>query len=167
MPAVFKKMGGGMRQLTVSFIAILVAHIGLVYAEIYSRDDFNYRSYKPKTSVGFYTGKTCRSINIDHVVSLKDAFESGASSWSEAQKTAFANDRENHVPSCRRVNSSKGSAGPKDFLRRSEDGKGLDYKILDFCGYVLKYHSVKIKYGLSLASNSSNIFNRCGIGDKQ
>ena len=30
----------------------------------------------------------------------------------------LANDKENHVPYCYRINSSKGSATPKDFLRR-------------------------------------------------
>ncbi len=40
---------------------------------------------------------------------------------------------------CGRVNSSKGSARPKDFLRRSNDGKGLEYKIVRFCEYVEKY----------------------------
>jgi hypothetical protein len=46
------------------------------------------------------------------VVSLKDAYESGAASWSDSKKQTFANDRANHVPSCGRVNSSKGSAAP-------------------------------------------------------
>jgi hypothetical protein len=36
----------------------------------YDRKDFNYRSYKPNTSIGFYTGKTCEFINIDHVVAF-------------------------------------------------------------------------------------------------
>jgi hypothetical protein len=37
------------------------------------------------------------------------------------------------VPSCGRVNSSKGSEGPSDFLRRSRDGRGLEYDIVRFC----------------------------------
>jgi 5-methylcytosine-specific restriction endonuclease McrA len=77
----------------------------------------------------FYTNKTCDFINIDHIVSLKDAYGSGAASWSADKKQAFANDMSNHVPSCERVNSSKGSEGPKDFLRRSNDGKGLGYEL--------------------------------------
>ena len=28
-------------------------------ADRYDRQDFNYRSYKPNTAIGFYTGKTC------------------------------------------------------------------------------------------------------------
>ena len=55
-------------------------------ANNYDRKDFNYRSYKPNSSIGFYTNKTCDFINIDHIVSLKDADESGASSWAASRK---------------------------------------------------------------------------------
>jgi hypothetical protein len=133
------------------------------FADGYDRKDFSYRSYKPNTSIGFYTNKTCDFINIDHIVSLKDAYESGAASWSASTKESFANDRSNHVPSCGRVNSSKGSEGPKDFLRRSRDGRGLDYEIVRFCEYVQKYYAVKVKYGLSLVSNDKKTFGRCGL----
>ena len=129
----------------------------------YNRAEFRYQSYKPNTSIGFYTNQTCSSINIDHVVSLKDAHDSGASSWSTYKKRTFANDKANHVPSCARVNSSKGSVGPKDFLRRSNDGKGLEYKIVRFCEYVQKYRTVKIKYDLSFASNDHTTFADCGV----
>jgi hypothetical protein len=93
-------------------IAIVIGAISVSFANTYERKDFNYRSYKPNTSIGFYTNKICDFINIDHIVSLKDAYESGAASWGASRKKAFANDRSNHVPSCGRVNSSKGSEGP-------------------------------------------------------
>ena len=129
----------------------------------YDRKDFNYRSYKPGTDIGFYTNQPCDFINIDHIVSLKDAHESGAASWSDSKKKTFANDKANHVPSCGRVNNSKGSSVPKDFLRRSNDGKGLDYKIVRWCEYVTKYHAVKARYDLSFAENTKAIFNQCGL----
>ena len=132
-------------------------------SDSYDRKDFNYRSYKPNTSIGFYTDKTCDFINIDHIVSLKDAYESGAASWGASRKKAFANDRSNHVPSCGRVNSSKGSEGPSDFLRRSNDGKGLEYDIVRFCEYVQKYYAMKVKYGLSFSGNEKRPFEGCGI----
>jgi hypothetical protein len=146
------------------FIAsITIGAISFSFADGYDRKDFNYRSYKPNTSIGFYTNKTCDFINIDHIVSLKDAYESGAASWSASKKKAFANDRSNHVPSCGRVNSSKGSEGPSDFLRRSRDGKGLEYEIVRFCEYVQKYYAVKVKYGLSLRGNSTKTFDTCDL----
>ena len=61
------------------------------------------------------------------------------------------------------MNSSKGSAGPSDFLRRRHAGNGLEYKIVRFCEYVQKYYSVKVKYGFSLEDNDSATFERCGI----
>ena len=130
-------------------------------ADSYDRKDFNYRSYKPGTDIGFYTGKACDFINIDHVVSLKDAYESGAASWSDSKKQTFANDRANHVPSCGRVNSSKGSAAPRDFLRRSSDGKGLDYKIVRWCEYVTIYKVVKTQYQLTFANNDRKLLSDC------
>ena len=149
--------------LLILISSIAIGTISFSFAKGYERKEFNYRSYKPNTAIGFYTNKTCDFINIDHIVSLKDAYESGASSWSKSKKEAFANDRSNHVPSCGRVNSSKGSDVPSDFLRRSNDGKGLEYEIVRFCEYVKTYYAVKMKYGLSLKGNSAKTFESCGI----
>ena len=143
--------------------SIAIGTASLSFADGYDRKDFNYRSYKPSASIGFYTNRSCDFINIDQVVSLKDAYDSGASSWSANRKKAFANDRSNHVPSCGRVNSSKGSEGPSDFLRRSRDGRGLEYEIVRFCEYVQKYYAVKVKYELSLVFNDKKVFSGCGL----
>ena len=135
-----------------------------LYAEGgYSRSDFNYKSYKPKTSVGFYTGQVCSAIDIDHVVSLRDAYDTGGASWSLSKKQAFVNDKANHVPACASVNRSKGASTPSDFLRKSKDGKGLEYEIVTFCEYVVIYHSVKLKYELSFDGNRRDTFKECGI----
>ena len=144
-------------------LLIILCLACLSLADSYNRSDFNYQSYKVSTSIGFYTNQSCDFINIDHIVSLKDAYYSGGASWSAPEKEAFANDRSNHVPSCGRVNSSKGSAGPKGFLRRSNDGKGLEYEIVRFCEYVKKYYAVKVKYGLSFQDNDSATFEQCGV----
>ena len=152
--ALIKNIAGVLALLLVSFS----------FADSYDRSAFNFKSYKaPACAAGFYTNKSCDRINIDHVVSLKDAYESGASVWDGSKKEIFANDRSNHVPSCARVNSSKGSEGPSDFLRRSRDGKGLDYEIVNFCEYVQKYYVVKKKYGLSFENNQAAIFESCGL----
>jgi hypothetical protein len=152
------------KTVTKSLLTIvLLLFLTASYADAYERKDFDYRSYKPNTSVGFYTNQSCDFINIDHVVSLKDAYDSGAASWSAYKKRTFANDRSNHVPSCGRVNSSKGSVGPKDFLRRSNDGKGLEYEIVRFCEYVQRYYAVKVEYGLSFEGNDSATFEQCGV----
>ena len=148
-----------MKLTLIFFMSILWANSAIGGG--YDRKDFSYRSYKPGTEVGFYTNQRCGFINIDHVVSLKDAYESGAASWSDSKKKTFANDNANHVPSCGRVNSSKGSAVPKDFLRRSRDGKGLDYNIVRWCEYVTKYHAVKLAYQLATSNNDQKLLARC------
>ena len=159
-----KPLGSSVKRLpfviTVYCVLLLVA-TGSLAEERYNRSDFNYHSYKPNTSIGFYTNQSCDFINIDHVVSLKDAYDSGAAFWSAYKKRTFANDKANHVPSCGRVNSSKGSAGPRDFLRRSNDGKGLEYEIVRFCEYVQRYYTVKVEYGLSFEGNDSATFESC------
>ena len=120
------------------------AHDKPLYHTPYSRDLYSYFSYPTNISTGFYTGMTC-STNIDHVVSLKDAHDSGGFNWSPSKRARFANDKSNHVPSCKRINSSKGSSTPKDFFRRSSDGRGMDYEIKDRCAYVEIYFQVKKK----------------------
>ena len=137
--------------------------ISIVQAkENYKRSDFNYESYLINIEKGFYTGKACKT-NIDHVVSLKDAFLSGAYAWSTEMKKKFANDKTNHVAACIKINSSKGSATPKHFLRRSNDGKGLDYKIISFCKYLEVYYKTKITYKLSFENNDPNLFTKCNL----
>lgn len=130
-------------------------------SEQYDRDSFNFRSYSASGNVGFYTGELCIETDIDHIVSLKDAYDSGAWSWTTAQKKKFANDKTNHVESCSSVNRSKSSAAPKEFRNRSRDGKGLDYNIQNWCEYVIKYHSVKAHYHLSTAVNDMSLLYAC------
>lgn len=129
----------------------------------FSREDFSFNSYLSNTIEGYYTQQPCKSIDIDHVVSLRDAYISGADKWSTQRKADFANDRENHVPSCSRINRSKGASTPHEFRRKSVDGRGLDYAIVTFCGYVKKYFFIKKKYYLSFDNNVPSIFNNCGI----
>ena len=128
----------------------------------YDRKSFQYRSYATKSNIGYYTRKICNT-NIDHVVSLKDAHDSGAGHWNKSLKQQFANDKLNHVASCPRVNSSKGASVPKDFLIKSRDGKGLEYDIIYFCSYLKIYYEVKVKYQLSFGNNDLRLFSSCGL----
>ena len=128
----------------------------------YDRDLYGYESYPTYTKSGFYTGRSCET-NIDHVVSLKDAHESGADRWTLAEREGFSNDRLNHVPSCKRINSSKGSSTPSDFLRKSSDGGGMEYEIKPKCAYLGIYYQVKRKYRLSFQNNDSSLFASCGL----
>lgn len=128
----------------------------------YDRNLYGFKSYPANSSKGFYTGQFC-DTNIDHVVSLKDAHESGADQWSMEARFLFANDKLNHVPSCSRINSSKGSSTPNDFFRKSSDGRGADYEIKSRCAYLKIYYQVKVKYRLSFDNNLPSIFAPCGL----
>ena len=128
----------------------------------YDRSLYGYDSYRTYTSHGFYTGRNCKT-NIDHVVSLKDAHQNGAGRWNSRKRIAFANDRLNHVPTCLRVNSSKGSSTPADFFRRSNDGRGMEYEIKTKCAFLGIYFQVKKKYQLSFENNDVIFFRSCGL----
>tara|TARA_B100000886_G_C20388060_1_gene476982 strand:+ start:532 stop:990 length:459 start_codon:yes stop_codon:yes gene_type:complete len=148
--------------MKIFYIALFFFIFKIHADEKYNRNSFHFYSYSTKTNIGYYTNQHCKT-NIDHIVSLKDAFHSGAYDWSLERKKEFANDKENHVPACHRINSSKGSATPKVFLRRSRDKKGLEYKIINFCNYVNIYFKIKQKYNLSFKNNDPDLFNRCSI----
>jgi hypothetical protein len=142
--------------LTILILASCISEKGK-----YDRSEFGYKSYPSYTQIGFYTNEKCEDIDIDHVVSLRDAFDSGAYKWTTSKKEVFANDRFNHVPACSFVNRSKGASLPTDFLRKSQDGKGRDYKIVRFCDYLRKYYAVKEKYNLSLSENNKALLAGC------
>jgi hypothetical protein len=128
----------------------------------YNRADYAFVSYTSESSIGYYSGDACEDIDIDHVVSLADAHESGAALWSAAEKAQFANDRSNHAAACSSINRSKGSSTPSDFLRKSSDGAGVEFRFVDFCGYVATYVSVKEAYELSFESDDEELLEGCG-----
>jgi hypothetical protein len=146
--------------LTLSFAILILCSCNDEIGE-YDRSKFGYKSYPSYTQIGFYTNEKCEDIDIDHVVSLRDAFDSGAYKWTTSEKEVFTNDRFNHVPACSFVNRSKGASLPTDFLRKSQDGKGRDYKIVRFCEYLRKYYAVKEKYDLSLSENNKALLAEC------
>ncbi len=158
-------LGVGLASYLLVSVSPLSQSSSKVASEIeaaYDRDSFGFISYKSGSNRGFYTNEVCE-ISIDHVVSLKDAFHSGASSWTDEERSTFSNDRGNHVSACRSVNSSKGAAVPAVFLTRSDDGIGLDYGLVRVCEYLEIYFFVKITYGLSFDVNNPELFASCGL----
>ncbi|KAF5872179.1 uncharacterized protein Bfra_005533 [Botrytis fragariae] len=72
------------------------------------------------TWVSPYDGATwtaASDLDIDHLVPLSNAWKSGASAWTTAQRQAFANDLVNPqlLAVTDNVNESKGDSGPEDF----------------------------------------------------
>lgn len=93
-----------------------------------------------------YTGREFTdpsALDIDHLIPLKEAHESGASNWSAAQRQVFANDLSNPhslVAVWRGANRSKGSRDPASWLPPLRSAQ---------CGYIKQWVMLKWYWGLS------------------
>jgi hypothetical protein len=94
-----------------------------------------------------YDGKTLSDrsdVDIDHVVALKEAWESGAWAWSMSQRQAFANDltdRRTLIAVTDRVNASKSDKDPSNWMPPLKSY---------WCTYLGDWISVKARWGLSM-----------------
>jgi len=90
---------------------------------------------------GVYTGYTFespRSLDIDHIVPLKNAHSNGGRHWSRTRKKDFANDPENLVAVSSTANRQKGNRGPDQWRPRKRY----------WCTYARKWINIKDKYNL-------------------
>ncbi|MFF4078366.1 HNH endonuclease family protein [Streptomyces sp. NPDC001777] len=108
-----------------------------------------------------YDGATwtaASDLDIDHMVPLAEAWRSGASSWTTAQRQAFANDltRPQLIAVTDNVNQSKGDKDPADWLPSR-----TSYR----CTYARAWVHVKHYYGLKVDSAEKSalqgILNNC------
>jgi hypothetical protein len=93
-----------------------------------------------------YTGQTIAfvrgsgaSVDIDHVVALGDAWQTGAFGWDEARRTALANDPLNLLAVDYSANRQKGDADAASWLPANRGYR---------CAYVARQVAVKAAYGL-------------------
>jgi hypothetical protein len=97
--------------------------------------------------VDFYDGKTiyiAKKIDIDHVVPLKEAYLTGAMSWSKKKRVQFANDPDNLVVTHLKINRSKSDRTPREWLP-------LDRSYA--CKFMKKWIAVKKKWNLKIHKN--------------
>ncbi|MFI6701812.1 HNH endonuclease family protein [Streptomyces sp. NPDC050509] len=95
-----------------------------------------------------YDGATwtaASDVDIDHMVPLSEAWKSGASSWTTAQRQSFANDltRPQLIAVTDNVNQSKGDKDPANWMPPL-----ASYK----CTYVRAWVQVKYYYNLKVDS---------------
>lgn len=94
-----------------------------------------------------YSGDTYRGdsseIDVDHVVPLKEAWDSGADVWDQWRRHEFANDPLNLIPTYAAINRSKGDRDPAEWLPPDHEAR---------CAYIALWKEVKAKYGLSMDS---------------
>lgn len=86
-------------------------------------------------------GASSQTVEIDHVVSLSDAWRSGAHDWDQVRKVAFYNDRLNLKASLSEVNQDKSDHAADSWLPD-----------VDRAGFADTQIRVKAKYGLSVTA---------------
>ena len=86
-------------------------------------------------------------IDIDHVIALKEAWDSGAWAWSAAQRKAFANDTSDSrtlLAVTDSVNQSKSDKDPSNWLPPLQSYT---------CTYLGNWIAVKVRWSLSMDSS--------------
>ncbi|OZG61347.1 deoxyribonuclease [Bifidobacterium lemurum] len=103
-----------------------------------------------------YTGETIQFVRgvdtsalvqIDHVVALANAWQSGARDWTTAERYRFGNDSYNLLPVDGTANQDKGSASAAYWLPTNGDYR---------CSYVARQIGVKAKYQLTVTSKEKD-----------
>lgn len=96
------------------------------------------------TTINFVKGnKSSMEVQIDHVVALSNAWQTGAFKLTLAKRTEFANDPENLLAVQGRLNSQKGDGDAATWLPPLKSYR---------CSYISKQIAVKAKYGLWVTS---------------
>lgn len=118
----------------------------------YNRDSWDYNS-----SIARKHLHCTKTEHVDHIVALKEAYDSGANAWSLAQKKKFANDPMNQWCLDGGVNISKSD---KDLA----EWNGGSCEIRKFIADATV--DVKVKYGLTIdpaeeRANAAAIAQRC------
>jgi hypothetical protein len=87
----------------------------------------------------FYTQSS--KLDIDHIVPLHEAWESGADKWTAKKRKEFANDYDNLVAVSRSLNRQKGAKDPAEWLPPHKQY---------ICEYIAKWLHIKAKYNLAM-----------------
>jgi hypothetical protein len=101
--------------------------------------------------------ETPQDIEIDHVVALKEAWDSGAWQWSSAALEAFANDVTD--PRTLRAVSGESNRQKSD----KDPSNWLPENAADVCRFVADWTAIKVRWGLSMDESEfgrlRNLFN--------
>lgn len=90
------------------------------------------------------SGASSQTVEIDHVVSVADAWRSGAHDWDQPRKVAFYNDQLNLLAVLSEVNQDKSDHAADTWLPD-----------VDRAGFADRQIRVKAKYGLSVTAAES------------
>lgn len=102
-------------------------------------------------TIDFVRGANSGAVQIDHVVSLSDAWQKGASMWSPAQRRNFANDPLNLLAVSAGANQSKSASDAASWLPSNKAYR---------CPMVATQIRVKRKYGVSVTAAEKSAMRR-------
>lgn len=131
-----------------------------------------------------YTGRTIQfrrgrntssAVQIDHVVALLDAWESGARDWDQAKRVQYANSPDVLLASDGPANMAKGSGLDANgtSLYRSQNSGAPDIWMPDNkayrCDYAAKRATIKSKWGLTMTPREKqqtvSVLSQCVAGN--
>ena len=101
---------------------------------------------------GAFTGAYVEApgdLDIDHLVPLKNAHDSGGWTWSAARKQEYANylgDPDHLIAVTKGANRSKGAKGPEEWQPPDEDY---------WCQYATDWTEVKMEWGLTMTQRET------------
>lgn len=102
--------------------------------------------------IRFVRGKrTSAAVQIDHVVALENAWQSGASQWDAETKQEYGNDAYNLLAVDGPANQQKGSASAAYWLPANRGFR---------CAYVARQVGVKQKYNLSVTTSEKQAISK-------
>ena len=99
------------------------------------------------------THTLARAVDIDHLVPLKNAHDTGGAHWDQKQKEKFANDPDNLVITKLSYNRKKGSKGIDGWLPVHKDYA---------CKYIKDWVKIKQKYRLNLTPKEVHSITQAG-----
>ncbi|MFF0747155.1 HNH endonuclease family protein [Streptomyces sp. NPDC004111] len=89
-------------------------------------------------------------IDIDHLIPLAEAWDSGASAWSAQERMAYANDLDDSralIAVSAKTNRSKADQDPTTWMPPAE---------VDHCAYVTEWAAVKVRWQLTVDPAEAN-----------
>ncbi|MFI6289482.1 HNH endonuclease family protein [Streptomyces sp. NPDC051018] len=98
------------------------------------------------------------ALDIDHMVPLAEAWDSGAYAWTAARREAYANDQgapASLVAVTARSNRQKADQDPADWLPPSPDA---------LCRYLTEWTATKLRWGLSVDENEQDRLFALAVG---
>ena len=126
-------------------------------------------------TIQFWGGRNSSSaVQIDHVVALLDAWESGARDWDQTKRVQYANSTDVLLASDGPANMAKGSGldGNGTALYRSQNSGAPDVWMPDNkayrCDYMAKRATIKSKWGLTMTPREKqqtvSVLSQCVAG---